>query len=170
MPLLASYVSGINTRSYRLDDFDDYNNLISLAQHHGYPTPMLDWTESPYIAAYFALRDASPDQRRNMGLSCRVFAFDTEAFASIGSQAGALEVPHLCLYPVRAAARDSDRAAPQQSAFLLANVVEIEAFIAEAEQASGKRLLLKIDLPLAESCTALDELRFMGLTEASLFP
>jgi hypothetical protein len=36
-------------------------DYLAYLRHHGFPSPLLDWSQSPYVAAYFAFAHARPD-------------------------------------------------------------------------------------------------------------
>jgi FRG domain len=60
--LIGHFVSRAPTRSHRLcPTVDDYFGWLFLAQHYGLPTRLLDWSENPLIAVYFAVSEHPDD-------------------------------------------------------------------------------------------------------------
>lgn len=48
------FIRGARVRYHDCPGTDDYLEWLLLMQHHGLPTRLMDWTESPFTAAFFA--------------------------------------------------------------------------------------------------------------------
>ncbi len=49
----------------------DHLEYVAYLRHHGFPSPLLDWSKSPYVAAFFAFREAAPKiEERSIFVYC----------------------------------------------------------------------------------------------------
>lgn len=169
IPELHYHVCAQANEIINLQQPEEFGAFVALLQHHGFPTPLLDWTLSPYIAAYFAFRevnDAAP-QSDNV----KLFIFDYIDWSNQFAQPLNLrEVKMSYVSIFRPYAKYNPRLIPQQGVFTVTNVDSMEDYILKRSQEVNKQFLFIALLSVKEKPHIMRELNLMGINEMSLFP
>lgn len=176
IPKLFDYLGVLNNTRYPLDSSADFGSPLLLAQHHGFPTPLLDWTLSPYVAAYFAFSTIAKEVDAK---SVRVFAFHKERWLNEQPQynRGNILTPGLTIRPLEIPLAGNKRGVAQMARAIFSSVENIENVLTfvlfEPNKIQGEmpaHYLDYFDISISEKDKAMDDLRSMNIQELTMFP
>lgn len=150
------------------------HSAFAFAQHYGVPTRLLDWSESPFIAAYFAAQEHVLSPNDKLGEYFSIFCLSTQLVNNRNCE-------NLCL--VKAPRASNHFLQAQRGIFTLnldANNYyktngcwpSIEDNVSDIMKVTSfsKRPLIKLSLPSTEAINLLRILYKMNITKLTLMP
>ncbi|MBW7990365.1 MAG: FRG domain-containing protein [Planctomycetes bacterium] len=154
-------------------------NFMSYLRHHGFPSPLLDWSRSPYIAAFFAFNSHSYSSK------VAIFSFiESMGYGKIGPPTrddpaitglGQYVTTHKRHYLQQSNYTICTKRINNEISFTKHQDVTTQAGLdsimpeQDLEDIPEQDLLFKFILPASEKRTVLTKLDLMNINEYSLF-
>jgi len=168
IPEVGYYVSATENEYIDIGNEIQFGAFLAKLQHHGFPTPLLDWTLSPYIAAYFAFKDIDPHVPENGKVSISIF--DINLWSQTYTQPLNLRDTTPFISSFRPLAKNNPRMIQQMAVSTATNVSDLSSYIVDSSTKTGKTFLYQVELPISERKLVMNELNLMGINSMTMFP
>lgn len=138
---------------------NDEFQTLALAQHYGIPTRLLDWTESPYVAAFFAFSGIAKYSERDSNVA--IWCLDKQS--SIWEDDTGIKL-------LSGASPYNERLKNQLGKFTLLQSPfdSVDDHINQYDKTGT--ILTKVTLPSSIALDVIADLDFMGINYSTIYP
>lgn len=173
LPSLHELTKELNEQPDELGSFltklPIYDYIVFL-RHHSYPSPLLDWTRSVYIAAFFAFADSKPEE----GKFVSIYLYKE---SKAGVKSGWVNAPQISI--LGKYVKTHPRHFLQQADYSIAvkynedtkehDIVSHKEIFKNNRKSRRQDILHKFNIPSTEKNKVMDKLEKMNINEYSLF-